>query len=113
MAHFVQVADLASAKKTQKDVCRPSEVYIRVRCSEQRGVSTIDLDYFAGYKKRHGALFQGTMLPCGLFISIHGSYSGRRNDAFIFRCAILISICLLQESISIPINKKPDMIENK
>jgi hypothetical protein len=41
-----------------------------------------------GYKKRHGVIFQGTMTPCGLFASVHGSYSGRRNDAFMFRYAI-------------------------
>ncbi len=45
--------------------------------------------YFAtGYKKRHGVIFQGTMTPCGLLASVHGSYSGRRNDAFMFRYTI-------------------------
>jgi hypothetical protein len=66
---------------TFRPSCRPAQ-----RQEDfDRGLST-QRRVYSGYKKRHGLTFQGTMTPCGLFASMHGAFTGRRADGFVFRC---------------------------
>jgi hypothetical protein len=66
---------------TFRPSCRPAQ-----RQEDfDRGLST-QRRVYSGYKKRHGLAFQGTMTPCGLFASMHGAFTGRRADGFVFRC---------------------------
>jgi hypothetical protein len=66
---------------TFRPSCRPAQ-----RQEDfDRGLST-QRRVYSGYKKRHGLSFQGTMTPCGLFASMHGAFTGRRADGFVFRC---------------------------
>ncbi len=65
---------------TFRPSCRPAQ-----RQEDfDRGLST-QRRVYSGYKKRHGLTFQGTMTPCGLFASLHGAFTGRRADGFVFR----------------------------
>ena len=69
---------------TFRPSCRPAQ-----RQEDfDRGLST-QRRVYSGYKKRHGLTFQGTMTPCGLFASMHGAFTGRRADGFVFRCVTL------------------------
>ena len=75
---------------TFRPSCRPAQ-----RQEDfDRGLST-QRRVYSGYKKRHGLTFQGTMTPCGLFASMHGAFTGRRADGFVFRCVTLFSFIQL------------------
>jgi hypothetical protein len=72
-----------------------------------QGLST-QRPFFSGHKGRHGFKFQGTMLPNGIFASLHGSFVGRRHDGYLFRlfpqhfslfiCSAQISLTLCRQS---------------
>ena len=73
------------------DVCMFTDGTFRATCRPRQrpedfaqGLST-QRPFYSGHKKRHGFKFQGTMLPNGIFASLHGSFVGRRGDGYLFR----------------------------
>ncbi len=73
------------------DVCMFTDATFRAACRPiqrpedfAQGLST-QRPFYSGHKKRHGFKFQGTMLPNGIFASLHGSFVGRRHDGHLIR----------------------------
>ena len=77
---FHTISSMMFTDGTFRATCRPAQ---RPEDFDQ-DLST-QRPFYSGHKRRHGFKFQGTMLPNGMFASLHGSFVGRRHDGHLFR----------------------------